>query len=136
MIMSPWITPLVIDRPAIQSIRKLLERGVSLHIGYGLDEEHKPKKPIPETLEKLADEFPNFELRHFGNTHEKMLIKDSDYVVYTSFNWLSFRGDPNKKLRHELGIKVTDPTYVEREYSLMLDRFRRKSRRSSKSIEE
>lgn len=129
MILSPWITSLVLDRPALQSMRKLLERDVVLHIGYGLDEEQKPRRPIPEALEKLADEFPNFQLRHFGNTHEKVLIKDDEYVVITSFNWLSFRGDPNKKLRHELGIKVSDPAFVEREYALLMNRFTKQARR-------
>ena len=38
-----------------------------------------------------------------SNTHEKVLIKDNEYMVITSFNWLSFKGDPNKGFRQETG---------------------------------
>lgn len=79
----------------------------------------------------LADEFANFELRRFGNTHEKVLVKDSEFIVLTSFNWLSFRGDPSRELRYERGIKVTDPSYVEKEYALLEARFRAKPSRGS-----
>lgn len=129
MIFSPWITPLVMDRPTIAQIRKLLERGVKLHIGYGLDEEGKAQKAIPEGLQKLASEFSNFELRRFGDTHEKVLIKDDEFVVYTSFNWLSFRGDADRRMRRELGVKISHPAFVEREYSLLESRFRSKAKR-------
>ena len=31
------------------------------------------------------------------------MIKDNEYMVITSFNWLSFKGDPNKGFRQETG---------------------------------
>jgi hypothetical protein len=129
MIFSPWITALVVDRPTIAALRKMLDRGVKLHIGYGLDDDRKVPKPIPEDLQKLADDCPSFELRRFGDTHEKVLIKDDEFIVLTSFNWLSFRGDAERRLRRELGIKVSDPAYVEKEYALLEARFRTKARR-------
>lgn len=129
MIFSPWITSLVVDRPTILALRKMLERGVKLHIGYGLDDDRKAPKPIPSDLQKLADDYPAFELKRFGDTHEKVLIKDSDFVVLTSFNWLSFRGDAERRLRRELGIKVSDPAYVDKEYALLEARFRAKPRK-------
>lgn len=129
MIFSPWVTSLVVDRPTIAALRKMLDRGVKLHIGYGLDDDRKPPKPIPEELQKLADDYPAFELRRFGDTHEKVLIKDDEFVVLTSFNWLSFRGDADRRLRRELGIKVSDPAYVEKEYALLEARFRAKARK-------
>lgn len=38
-----------------------------------------------------------------SNTHEKVLIKDNEYMVITSFNWLSFKGSPDKGFRQETG---------------------------------
>jgi hypothetical protein len=139
MIFSPWITSLVVDPQRILMIRRLLERGVRLHIGYGLDEEAKPKgKPkirlVPSELQKLANEFPNFELRRFGNTHEKILIKDDDYFVLTSFNWLSFRGDASRTFRRERGVKISEPAHIEKEYAALEATFRAKARR--KKLEE
>ncbi len=36
--------------------------------------------------------------------------------MITSFNWLSFRGDPRQKARDELGFLVTEPDDVESIY--------------------
>jgi phosphatidylserine/phosphatidylglycerophosphate/cardiolipin synthase-like enzyme len=137
MIFSPWIAPLVMDGIMLLAIRKLLDRGVQLHIGYGLDEDGKhTQKPIPKGLQDLADNYQNFELRRFGDTHEKVLIKDDEFVALTSFNWLSFRGDPDRKLRRELGVKVTDPLFIESEYAVLEARFRAKPPKRRGAVEQ
>ena len=63
------------------------------------------------------------EVRRLGDTHAKVLIKDSDFFVITSFNWLSFRGDPSKPFREEWGTMVRDPTLVDDFYSEIVKRF-------------
>lgn len=45
---------------------------------------------------------------NLGNTHEKVLLVDGKYVVITSFNWLSFKGDPNRGFRQETGLYTID----------------------------
>lgn len=135
MIICPWITPEVVDRPALATIRKLLEAGRQLYIGYGI-EEGRPPKAVPQDLIRMASEFGNFHLRHFGDTHEKVLIKDAEYAVLGSFNWLSFRGDPGRKLRRERSWKVSDPVFVEKEFALFEARFRAKPRRGKPDAEE
>lgn len=134
MIISPWITSQVVDRSAIGSIRKLLERGCNLLIGYGIDE-NRPARPVPPELVQLAAAFPQFELRDFGDTHEKVLIKDDDYIVVGSFNWLSFRGDPRRRLRREMSVKINDPAYVEKQFAKLEARFRRKAK-ADRNVEE
>lgn len=130
VIVTPWITSQVVDRRAIDAIRKLLERGCRLYIGYGIDE-NRPAKPIPPELSELAKRFPAFQLRDFGDTHEKMLIKDDQYVVIGSFNWLSFKGDPKRRLRRERSLKVNDAAYVEKEFAPVEARFRRAEERQA-----
>jgi hypothetical protein len=49
--------------------------------------------------------------------------KDSEFFVVTSFNWLSFRGDPRRPFREEWGTLVRDPALVEEFYQEMLKRF-------------
>jgi hypothetical protein len=133
LIICPWITDQVVDRPALVSIEKMLKRGVRLYIGYGFeDDDRKKRRKVPEGLRKLADEFESFQLRDFGDTHEKVLIKDDEFVVEGSFNWLSFRGDPDRKLRRERSLKVTDPVFVEREFALFEGRFRTKTKKGSR----
>jgi hypothetical protein len=45
--------------------------------------------------------FPCSLIEH-GKTHEKVLIVDHEFMVVTSFNWLSFRGEWGQ--REEAGI--------------------------------
>ncbi len=121
LIISPWITHQVVDRPFYSSLETLLRNNVDVHIGYGLadrvDAQGKIKahqkptiSPIAQTaLEDLQRRFSNFSLRFIGNTHRKHLVCDDKFAIVTSFNWLSFRGDPKQKARDELGYLVTEP---------------------------
>ena len=59
-----------------------------------------------------------------GNTHAKVLIKDRDFAAITSFNWLSFAGDPNRTFRDEQGILLRRPELVEQKFSELEPRFR------------
>jgi hypothetical protein len=52
--------------------------------------------------------------RDWGDTHAKVLIKDSDFSVVSSFNWLSFKGDPSRTFRDEQDLKVQDANFIER----------------------
>ena len=128
VIISPWITAQVIDKRAIASVRALLDRGCRLFIGYGIDE-NRPTKPIPPELSKLAETHPNFDLLDFEGTHEKILIKDDEYIVVGSFNWLSYRGDANRKLRREISFKVNDAAFVEKQFAPIEARFRQAAAR-------
>lgn len=127
LIVSPWITHQVVDRMFYASMEALLRNGVEVSIGYGLADEpdagraatdkakQKPPITIPaqRDLEDLQRRFQNFSLRFLGNTHRKHLVCDNKFAVVTSFNWLSFRGDPKQKARDELGFLVTEPEDIE-----------------------
>ena len=62
-------------------------------------------------------------VRFWIDTHAKVLVKDSDFFVITSFNWLSFRGDPSKAFREEWGTIVRDPPLVDDFYAEIIKRF-------------
>lgn len=125
LIISPWITHKVIDNMFVQSLEALLRNGVDVTIGYGLADEEgirgtdkaKQKPAITNQAEKellgIQNRFENFKLVFLGNTHRKLLVSDNKFAVVTSFNWLSFRGDPTKKARDELGFLVTEPDDVD-----------------------
>lgn len=121
LIVSPWITHQVIDRMFVASLEALLRSGIDVTIGYGLADDNvgkgndkaKQKPAITPSAEKeltsLQKRFDNFKLIFLGNTHRKLLVSDDKFAVVTSFNWLSFRGDPHKKARDEFGYLVTEP---------------------------
>ncbi len=124
LIICPWITSQVVDAKMLKEIEGMLERKVRFYLGFGLDEEGgKKAKPIPAQLEKLSVRYENFVLLRLGNTHEKILIKDREYAVFTSFNWLSFRGDPTRALRLERGVCITESGFVESEFVALAPRF-------------
>ncbi len=129
LIISPWITHNVIDWKFVTSLEALLKNGVDVTIGYGLADDGgargtdkaKQKQAITDQANKeltnIQDRFDNFRLVFLGNTHRKLLVSDNTFAIVTSFNWLSFRGDPRKKARDEFGFLVTDLDEVERIYS-------------------
>ena len=45
--------------------------------------------------------------------HHKVLVCDRKFIVTTSFNWLSFRGDPTMSFRQEVGCVVEGNKVVE-----------------------
>ncbi len=111
IIVSPWITPQVMDEERVSQLRLLLERSVDVFIGWGLGD-RQPFEVITQ-LEDLSRRYRNFRFHHFGSLHMKGLVSDDRFAVLTSFNWLSFRGDPDRAFRDERGMKVTNPAAVE-----------------------
>ena len=82
-----------------------------MKIAYGLGrvdrKERDHDRAARSALEGLSVSFRNFTFERKGNTHAKVLLVDDTFCVITSFNWLSFRGDPDQPFREEWG------TYVE-----------------------
>ena len=116
LIISPWIRGAVVDSEFVQSLRGCAERGVSVHIGWGIGggDDDQDRDPVVQ-LDRLAAQYSNVVLQLLGNTHAKILIWD-DRLVVTSFNWLSFRGDKRRRFRQEEGTLITEPGYVNQEY--------------------
>ena len=126
LIVSPWIRARVLDNTFVTTVAGCLDRGVSITIGYGIGQrdhgEKAPDRAAREALEALSKTFPNFRLVRKGNTHAKILLVDSQYFVTTSFNWLSFRGDPNQPMREEEGTLVEEPSAVDAYFARMMAR--------------
>lgn len=129
LLISPWITAKVVDGAFIDEFHSMLERRVKVYLGYGLEDGKHTKEPTDQDkaaiqeLERMAKRFPHFTFRKFGNIHSKILIVDRTLAVYTSFNWLSFRGDPRRPLREENGLLVTIPEKVDQFFAQELARF-------------
>ncbi|MDE7252973.1 MAG: hypothetical protein K2O32_08535 [Acetatifactor sp.] len=105
VIVSPWIKVGGLDNQILGRIEKALQRKTQVIIGYGIGKKEDSDKRI---LERLADirkkkHGQYLKIMRLSNTHEKVLIKDNEFMVITSFNWLSFKGDPEKGFRQETG---------------------------------
>jgi len=119
LIVCPWVRHQVVDDQFVESLESLLRNRVKVFLGYGLTEEGRPtqKEPISkrarEIFENLNNRFDNLVWKFVGNTHRKLLVCDSRFAVITSFNWLSFRGDPKAAARDEAGYLVSDVPSIE-----------------------
>jgi hypothetical protein len=120
LIVSPWIRAAVVNKNFLNQIVRCLERGVEVSIGYGIDDgkdAFERDQEAEQSLLRLAEQRPNLTVTRLGDTHAKVLVCDTRYVIVTSFNWLSFRGDPNRPFRDERGTLVAVPSEVDRIYN-------------------
>ena len=128
MIISPWIRAGVVDKKFVQDFEKMLKRGVQAYIGYGIAKEEDRNRyhsdiQAEQKLKNLSEKYDNFSFVRFGDTHAKIIIMDRKFAVQSSFNWLSFRGDPNKTFRDEAGVCITIPEYIEELFDRYAPRF-------------
>lgn len=125
LIISPWIKSAVVSDDFIASLESCLARGVSVAIGYGINS-RKPAEGSDTNalrrLEALAGKHENLVVAALGDTHSKVLVLDRRYVVITSFNWLSFRGDASKPFRDERGVLVVIPDEIDNTYDSLMKR--------------
>jgi hypothetical protein len=132
LIVSPWIRAEVVDTPFLGRLRKSLDRGVDVYIGYGIGDDGRDRRP-PKAIERdkaaegelgrIAGQYPNFHLTKFGDTHAKVLVCDSRFSIVSSFNWLSFRGDRHLRFRDERGMYVGIPEKVDALFDEYVARF-------------
>jgi hypothetical protein len=83
-----------------------------VHVGYGIgiDDADSHQRAL-DRLGNLSEKYANFVFRRLQNSHAKVLIFDGALVI-TSFNWLSFVGDPQRTFRDERGLLVRKPEVV------------------------
>jgi hypothetical protein len=100
---------------------------VTVYLGWGMsaDEKDSPDadKAVLAALDELAERHDRFIFRRLGRTHAKVLICDDRFIVVTSFNWLSFKGDPKRTFRDERGTMVSIPSHVEEQFKELSARF-------------
>jgi hypothetical protein len=117
LLISPWIKSAVVDTEFIARLERRLQKGVRVHIAHGFG--HDDRGSDDQALQRLANlrrrYSERFVLTRLANTHAKILIADDKWVS-TSFNWLSFRGDPERTYRMEEGTLVQIRSQVNAEY--------------------
>ena len=119
LIVSPWIRAGVVNRQFLGELEGLLDRGVDVAIGFGIDDSKVGQDRDLEAerkLSALSNRYANFRFVRLGDTHAKVLVLDRRFVVVTSFNWLSFRGDSRRPFRDERGTLVTIADEIDRIY--------------------
>ena len=109
IIVSPWLTTDAVNPELRQYIGKALQRGVNIIIAFGFkDANAREHRTIKKLKEVSKNKKGKLKLYRVGDLHSKVLISDQEYMVLTSFNWLSFEGDPIRGVRFEDGMLTKD----------------------------
>ena len=132
LIESPWIKRATLKY--INSIEKALQKSVNVIILYGIESNDEHDYVTTKKLENLKSKYQkNFHLIHLpthfveqGNykmtgTHRKLIIKDNDYYIQGSFNFLSFNKEKGQKIANEESILI--PNNVESKWKKVLKEY-------------
>jgi hypothetical protein len=135
LIESPWIKK--VTQEYIPYFENILKDKKKLIILYGISEKDEHDIYTLRKIEELQKQHKdNFKLIHLPThlaginsrmtgTHRKLLIKDNDYYIHGSFNFLSFGKNERQKVANEESILIsTDISkkweQIAKEYSLKL----------------
>ncbi|MBE9253871.1 hypothetical protein IQ217_08440 [Synechocystis salina LEGE 00031] len=114
MIVSPWIKGKVVDNNFLFSLEQTLKRKVVVYIIYGIKgSDNQNSRWAIKQLENLMANHKNLNFSKTQNSHRKQLICDDIFAIVTSFNFLSFRADPNLTYRDEFGVVLRDKQTIE-----------------------
>ena len=128
IIVSPWLSQQVIDRPFLQALRQLLAQGVRVSIGWGDAQDIKTqelrrnkrnqwregpgrfswKYNALGDLEQLEQEFPDHLLLKIIGTHEHYLVSDDQFALVGSHALLGGSGTSR-----EVSLKTNDPHLIQ-----------------------
>lgn len=119
LIESPWIKRATLNY--IKSIENALEKGISVTILYGIESNDEHHFGTIEKLRNLEIKYNrNFHLIHLPThfekkknykitgTHRKLVIKDEEYYIQGSFNFLSFNKKEGQKIANEESILINN----------------------------
>lgn len=134
LMVSPWISAVVVDKDMLSRLQQFAKQGKTLYISWGIAKNlaAEDRKPSPALLKKLEeitheDGTQAVFVRWFGNQHNKEIVVDARTHLLGSYNWLSYRGEYD--IRHEsiVVIKeekvITDTTeYIEAKFISALER--------------
>lgn len=122
LLISPWVRSAVVNNDFLAKLEQRVRASVTITIAYGIgrNDSGSDAEAI-ERLVNLASRFKdNLTVVRVRNTHAKVLIFDDKWIS-TSFNWLSFRGDPERTYRMEEGTLVLIRSKVDEQYAKYLD---------------
>ena len=123
LVMSGWASEYVIDEKLISLCVAKLSSGIELHLGFGYNSSNSDRMPawekkgrtrINELMKRAMSEGcdDNLFIYEFDN-HYKSLVKDEEYFITGSINWLS----NNKGKNFERAWKTEIPELAEREFN-------------------
>ncbi|PLY05182.1 MAG: hypothetical protein C0625_14220 [Arcobacter sp.] len=113
VIVSPWIRWEVIKEKKV-FIENALRRNVKITFNYGMGKREDLDLKSKNFFDEMRSKYNNLLVYTTRNEkdHSKILICDRDWMITTSFNWTSFKGDINREERKEKGTFLNDRSEI------------------------
>lgn len=117
LIESPWIKRAALNY--IPELEAALKRKVNIMVLYGIEGNDEHDFKAIREMERLVQNYKNFKLIHLpthfestGNknmvgSHKKLVIKDNEYYIHGSFNFLSFNKNEGQKVANEETLLIS-----------------------------
>ena len=117
LIESPWIKRAALNY--IPELETALKRKVNIMVLYGIEGNDEHDFKAIREMERLVQNYKNFKLIHLpthfestGNknmvgSHKKLVIKDNEYYIHGSFNFLSFNKNEGQKVANEETLLIS-----------------------------
>lgn len=117
LIESPWIKRAALNY--IPELETALKRKVNIMVLYGIEGNDEHDFKAIKEMERLVQNYKNFKLIHLpshfestGNknmvgSHKKLVIKDNEYYIHGSFNFLSFNKNEGQKVANEETLLIS-----------------------------
>ena len=130
LIISPWIKGNVVNDVFVSHLEDRIRKGVRVDIVYGYknqkernsDDYRGSHKNALQKLYALMKKYPQkMEIHELDDSHAKIMLFD-DVVIKTSFNWLSFKGDPERTYRFESGTYIENSSHSDEVYAQIIAR--------------
>ena len=131
LIESPWIKRATMEY--LPLFEKMLKDKKQLIILYGISEKDEHDRLTHKKVEELEQQYKkNFILihlpSHFSNigsrltgTHRKLVIKDNDYYIAGSFNFLSFGKNEKQQVANEESLLISKD--VEKKWAQVVNEY-------------
>ena len=114
IVISPWIRWEIIKEKK-DDIENALKRKIEITFFYGMGKQNDLDEKSKEFFIDMQKKYSNllkFSTNNDINDHSKIIICDRDWMVTTSFNWTSFKGDKTREERKERGSFINDRSEV------------------------
>ena len=113
IVISPWVKWEII-KDKEDDIHDALKRGVKIIFFYGMGKPDDIDKRSRDLFNTFKTQYPElFSFTTNGvNDHSKIIICDRDWMITTSFNWTSFKGDINRQERKERGSFINQAKHI------------------------
>jgi len=127
LVVSPHLTPKVVDAEFIDDLRTRLAEGAHVYIGVGPEPTNPNAVDLElralRSLEALYRNYKNLRFKRFPRPGPALLARDDELVAVTRFSWLGNEGDVDRQYLDERSLLIRAPELVEEVFDKQVGRF-------------